>query len=78
MHLPLLILGITMVITIGSISVFVNWKRNFLMEKNAMAQSYLEEIVELKGKMAKRLMYMDRYDFTTYNLDEIFYMINFN
>lgn len=48
------------------------------MEKNAMAKSYLEEMVELKGKMAKRLMYMDRYDFTTYNLDEIFYMINFN
>ncbi|ASV30981.1 hypothetical protein [Maribacter cobaltidurans] len=78
MHLPLLILGITMVITIGSISVFVNWKRNFLMEKNEMAQSYLEEMVELKDKMMKRLMCMDRYDFTTYNLDEVFPMINSN
>ncbi|GGD90212.1 hypothetical protein GCM10011412_30250 [Maribacter cobaltidurans] len=67
-----------MVITIGSISVFVNWKRNFLMEKNEMAQSYLEEMVELKDKMMKRLMCMDRYDFTTYNLDEVFPMINSN
>jgi hypothetical protein len=78
MHWVLLILGVTMAITISAIYIFLNWKRNFLMEKNAMAKSYLEEMVELKGKMAKRLMYMDRYDFTTYNLDEIFYMINFN
>ncbi len=78
MYLPLLILGVTMAITISAIYIFLNWKRNFLVEKNAVAQSYLEEMVELKDKMMKRLMCMDRYDFTTYNLDEVFYMINFN